>query len=43
VRGDPHPEADESFRVDLSNPTNASLVDPLGIGTIVNDDALYVP
>jgi hypothetical protein len=43
VRGDAHPEADESFRVDLSNPTNASLADRLGIGTVVDDDALYAP
>jgi hypothetical protein len=31
-------ESNEIFRVDLSNPTNATFQDFIGIGTIVNDD-----
>jgi hypothetical protein len=39
VIGDTTPgEADETFSVTLSNPTNTVLFDPLGIGTILNDD-----
>jgi hypothetical protein len=40
VRGDHVTEADEWFAVNLSNPTNAQLADPQGIGTIVDDDPL---
>lgn len=32
-------EFDETFAVNLSTPTNASLLDGQGVGTIVNDDA----
>ena len=35
-------ETDETFQVKLSNPTNALLGDPIGIGTIENDDPLPV-
>lgn len=41
VRGDTTFEANETFTVDLSAPTNgASLADAQGVGTIVNDDAM---
>jgi len=33
-------EADETFTVTLSNPTNAELIDAVGLGTIVDDDGL---
>jgi uncharacterized repeat protein (TIGR01451 family) len=33
-------EGDETMRVDLTNPTNATILDPQGIGTILNDDGL---
>ncbi|TAK99275.1 MAG: DUF11 domain-containing protein, partial [Verrucomicrobia bacterium] len=42
VNGDSLYEANESFYVNLSNVTNATLADSLGIGTIVNDDPLPV-
>ena len=35
-------ETDETFQVELSNPTNALLGDTIGIGTIENDDLLPV-
>ena len=38
VVGDATPEPDESFTVRLSNPQGAALSDPVGTGTIVNDD-----
>jgi hypothetical protein len=38
VRADGLYEADEWFTVELSNPTNASLTDSVGQGTIVDDD-----
>jgi hypothetical protein len=38
VNGDTQPEADESFRVNLSNPTNAPIAKSRGVGTILNDD-----
>ncbi|HKR12037.1 MAG TPA: Calx-beta domain-containing protein [Pyrinomonadaceae bacterium] len=38
VNGDPVVEPDENFVVNLSNPTNATLVDSQGVGTIQNDD-----
>ena len=33
-------ESDETFNVDLSSPVNLSLLDPLGVGTIDDDDTL---
>ncbi len=39
VNGDSKDEDDESFFVDLSNPTNATITDNQGEGTITNDDA----
>ncbi|MDB5325006.1 MAG: alkaline phosphatase [Phycisphaerales bacterium] len=39
VNGDTKVEIDESFQVNLSSPTNASISDGQGIGTIKNDDA----
>lgn len=38
VKGDTLAEGDETFTVKLSNPTNATLGDAQGIGTITNDD-----
>ncbi len=38
VKGDRRKEPNETFYVDLSNPTNATLDDSQGIGTITNDD-----
>jgi thermitase len=38
IRGDTTVEPDESFSVNLSNPTNATFADGQGLGTIVNDD-----
>jgi hypothetical protein len=40
VVGDTLNEADETFTVTLTNPTNATLADNTGTGTITNDDAL---
>jgi len=40
VNGDALNEADESFNVELFNGVNTVVVDPLGVGTIDNDDAL---
>lgn len=39
VMGDLTPEVDETFFVNLSNPTNASVADNQAIGTIVDDDS----
>jgi hypothetical protein len=39
INGDTHREANETFFVVLSDPTNATISDTLGIGTITNDDA----
>ncbi|HEX8352067.1 MAG TPA: Calx-beta domain-containing protein [Pyrinomonadaceae bacterium] len=39
VGGDAVHEADEAFFVNLSNPSNATLLDAQGAGTIQNDDA----
>src|SRR5258705_337006 len=39
VNGDTLFEPDETFFVNLSNPTNATIADPQGTGTILNDDA----
>jgi probable HAF family extracellular repeat protein len=38
VSGDTTDEPDESFLVNLSNPTNATISDAQGTGTITNDD-----
>lgn len=40
VNGDTLNEADETFLVNLMSPTNATLSDMQGVGTITNDDAL---
>jgi hypothetical protein len=40
VNGDMDFEGDETFVVDLSNPSNATIADDQGQGTIVNDDDL---
>src|SRR5947207_1083487 len=40
VIGDLVNEADETFFVNLSTPTNATLADSQGLGTILNDDAV---
>jgi Calx-beta domain len=42
VQGDTAHELDETFAVDLSNPTGAALADADGVGTIVDDDAAPV-
>src|SRR5262249_58519849 len=39
VNGDTNVEPDETFFVNLSNPTNAGLSNSQGVGTILNDDA----
>ena len=38
VIGDFEPEIDETFSVNLSAPVNATIADPTGIGTIIDDD-----
>lgn len=38
VWGDKHLEADETFFMNLINPTNATIADAQGVGTILNDD-----
>src|SRR5207244_2356860 len=43
VNGDTKAEPDETFAVNLSAPTNASIVDGSGAGTIVNDDPVREP
>ena len=43
VNGDATPEADETFSVVLSAPTNATIAVGTGTGTIVNDDVAAVP
>ena len=40
VNGDTLNEADETYFVDLSNPTNATITDGQGVGTITDDDPL---
>jgi hypothetical protein len=42
VCGDTSAEANETFSLNLSNPSNATIADSQGIGTIVNDDALQL-
>ena len=39
IQGDPNPEPDETFFVNLSNATNAAFSKAQGKGTILNDDA----
>ncbi len=39
VRGDTSVEEDETFTVNLSNASNAAIVDSQGVGTIVDDDS----
>ncbi len=43
VNGDTQVEPDEDFFVNLSNPTNATIADSQGIGTITNDDSTDLP
>jgi subtilisin family serine protease len=38
VNGDTAVEADETFHVNLNSPTNATIADGQGVGTITNDD-----
>jgi len=38
INGDTLDELDETFTVDLSNPTNATILDGQGVGTITDDD-----
>jgi hypothetical protein len=38
VNGDTAAESNETFAVNLSNPTNATIADGQGLGTITNDD-----
>src|SRR6185312_16082342 len=40
VAGDVLDEADDTFVVNLTTPTNATIADPQGLGTIVDDDPL---
>ena len=39
VTSDLRDELDETFNVTLTNPLNASIADPAGLGTIIDDDA----
>jgi outer membrane protein assembly factor BamB len=39
VNGDVSAELDETLRANLQTPSNATIADPLGMGTILNDDA----
>ena len=43
VNGDTTVESDETFFVSLTNPTNATIADGTGTGTIVNDDTAPPP
>jgi hypothetical protein len=43
VLGDGGIEADETFTVNLSNPTNSTIADNQGVATITNDDGLQTP
>src|SRR3954454_21672556 len=42
VNGDTTPETDETFFVNVTNVTNAIVVDGQGLGTIVNDDITFI-
>ncbi|MBE9127593.1 MULTISPECIES: glycoside hydrolase family 9 protein [unclassified Coleofasciculus] len=43
VNGDTAVESNETFRVNLSSPTNAAIADSQGVGTINNDDSTSPP
>lgn len=43
VNGDLLPEANETFFVNLSNPTNATIADSMGVGTIIDNDPAVLP
>jgi hypothetical protein len=43
VRGDTNVENDETFLLQLTQPTGATIADAQGVGTIVNDDAGLAP
>jgi hypothetical protein len=43
ISGDPTVEPNETFFLNLSNPTNATISDGQGLGTIRNDDMAAVP
>ena len=43
VNGDTAVEADETFTVNLSNATGATIVDGTGVATIINDDVVGTP
>lgn len=43
VVADSNLEADETFEVQLSAPVNATIADPIGVATIVNDDDEVAP
>jgi len=43
IRGDFEFEPDESFTINLSNPTGATIADGQGVVTILNDDSSTVP
>jgi hypothetical protein len=40
VNGDTTVESNETFNVNLTGPTGATIADSQGVGTIVNDDLL---
>jgi uncharacterized repeat protein (TIGR01451 family) len=42
VLGDLSDEPDETFSVDLTSPVNATLADPEGLGTILDDDEMEI-
>lgn len=42
VNGDTKVELDETVEITLSNPVDAGILDGLGVGTIVNDDAATI-
>lgn len=42
VNGDATKELEEEFQVLLSNPVNATLADPIGLGVIVDDDGATI-
>jgi ribosomal protein L35AE/L33A len=42
VNGDTLNEGNETFFVNLTSPTNATIVDPQGVGTIVDDDPVSI-
>jgi Calx-beta domain/Lamin Tail Domain/Bacterial Ig-like domain (group 2)/WD40-like Beta Propeller Repeat len=42
INGDTRPEPDDTFFIDLTNATNASITDSRGVGTITNDDGALV-